>query len=215
MDTNLPAHIILVRHGVTPTTGQVLPGRAPGLHLSEAGILQARQVAARLSDVPVTALYSSPMERARETAAPTAENFGLTPVICEDLNECDFGDWTGARLSDLARLPEWTTVQKTPSQFRFPGGESFLDMRDRMAGALRRIAARHKGETVVCVGHADPIKAAVTVVNGAGLDTFQAVTIDPASVSVAKFAADGTTSMLMTNTTSGPVILTGEVGGRD
>ncbi|QGU04189.1 Phosphoserine phosphatase 1 [Corynebacterium comes] len=197
--------IILVRHGVTPTTGQVLPGRAPGLHLSEAGEEQARGVAERLAGLPLAAIYTSPMERARETAAPTAERLGLTPIIWEGIVECDFGEWTGGQLGELSRLPEWKTVQKKPSEFRFPGGESFVEMQARMAASLEEIAARHKGEVVVCFSHADPIKAAVAHLGGTPLDSFQGITIEPASVSVAQFTSDGGTAMLETNSTTGSV----------
>lgn len=201
-----PTVVILVRHGVTPTTGQVLPGRAPGLHLSETGQEQAREVAQRLTGLPVAAVYTSPMERTRETAAPTAELFGLEAQLTDELVECDFGEWTGGKLAELATLPEWKTVQQSPSEFRFPGGESFVEMQDRMVAVLGEIAARHRGQIVACFSHADPIKAAVTHLAGRPLDEFQRVAVDPASVSVVKFAADGTTTMLETNSKSGPLL---------
>lgn len=200
-----PTVVLLVRHGVTPTTGQVLPGRAPGLHLSEAGREQARGVAERLDGLPLTAIYTSPMERARETAAPTAGRFGLEPVVCGGIVECDFGGWTGEALTELARLPEWRTVQQTPSQFRFPGGESFIEMRDRVVAALDAIAARHRGGVVACFSHADPIKAAVTHLSGRPLDEFQKADADPASVSVVEYAADGTVTVVKVNSTAGPL----------
>lgn len=199
----LPTLILLVRHGVTPTTGQVLPGRAPGLHLSEIGERQAREVAERLDGLPLTAIYTSPMERAVETAAPTAEQFGLSPVICQDIVECDFGEWTGEKLVELNKLPEWRIVQNTPSEFRFPGGESFPKMQERMTGALEDIAARHPGEVVACFSHADPIKTAIAHLCGTPLDSFQRFSADPASVSVAEFGPGGASRMLMTNSRTG------------
>lgn len=195
--------ILLVRHGVTPTTGQVLPGRAPGLHLSEAGEKQAHEVAERLDGLPLTAIYSSPMERAQETAAPTAERSGITPVVWDGLIECDFGEWTGEKLTELNKLPEWQDVQKTPSSFRFPGGESFSEMQDRTVGALNDIAARHKGEVIACFSHADPLKTAIAHHAGTPLDSFQRISTDPASVSVVEFAPDGTTRILVTNSRTG------------
>ncbi len=197
--------IILVRHGVTPTTGQVLPGRASGLHLSASGEEQARGVAQRLDGLPLTAIYSSPMERALETAAPTAERFGLDPAICHGIVECEFGAWTGESLSELMKLPEWKTVQEAPSEFRFPGGESFTEMQDRMVAVLREIAARHAGEVIACFSHADPIKTAIAHFTGTPLDSFQRINIDPASVSVVEFTSHGATTMLATNSTSGPL----------
>lgn len=194
--------ILLVRHGATPTTGQILPGRAPGLHLAERGRQQADEVAQRLAGLPVTAIYSSPMERAQETAAPTAAAFSLPVVVEDGLNECDFGEWTGRRIADLAQLPEWQVVQKTPSQFSFPGGESFAEMQSRVVAALGGIAEQHVGEVVVCVSHADTIKAAVTELSGAPLDAFQRVIIDTAAISVAEFRGEDT-AMRLSNSRTG------------
>ncbi|MHA2788599.1 histidine phosphatase family protein [Corynebacterium sp. S7] len=192
--------ILLVRHGVTPTTGQVLPGRAPGLHLSEKGQEQAGEVAARIDRVD--AIYSSPLERTQETALPLARRHSVPVLLDDALIECEFGTWTGAALSELAKLPEWKTVQQTPEEFRFPGGESFVEMQERMAAGLRRIAAKHPGEVVACFSHADPIKAAVTWLEGAPLNSFQKVQIDPASITIARIGAGGT-EVLERNTSSG------------
>lgn len=197
--------LLLVRHGLTPTTGQVLPGRAPGLHLSESGQRQARQVAERLADLPVRAIYASPLERTQETAAPTAEHFGLEVEVHDGLLECEFGEWTGEKIAELAKLPEWRTVQKTPSEFRFPGGESFAEMQERIVDALQGIVARHPGDVVACFSHADPLKAAIVHLDGRPLDQFQFVAVEPASISVAEFSATGATRMLSTNTRSGRV----------
>lgn len=195
--------LLLVRHGVTPTTGQVLPGRAPGLHLSETGLEQAAKVAKRLEKLPITALYTSPLERTRETAAPTAARFGLDAVADDGLLECDFGSWTGASLAELTKLPEWQTVQKEPSAFRFPGGESFTEMSERIVGALERIRDAHRGEVVACFSHADPLKAALAHALGTPLDAFQRLWVNPASVSVIAYAPDGAVSVLKTNSTTG------------
>ncbi len=203
MTTAKPTLVLLVRHGVTPTTGQVLPGRAPGLHLSDAGRAQAEKAAKRLAALPLAALYTSPLERARETAAPTAQRSGLEPIVDDGLLECDFGDWTGGSLAELAKLPEWDAVQKTPSQFRFPGGESFAEMQDRIVGALARIRDAHPGQVVACFSHADPIKAALADALATPLDAFQRLWVDPASVSAIAYAADGTVGVLRTNSTAG------------
>ncbi len=141
--------LLLVRHGETPTTGRVLPGRAPGLHLSDRGRAQAERVAERLADLPVDAVYSSPLERACETAEPTAVRTGRDVKHDDGLLECDFGDWTGAALADVAALPEWRTVQHSPSTFRFPNGESFTEMQARIVGTLEALRAAHAGGVVV------------------------------------------------------------------
>ena len=150
--------LLLVRHGQTPTTGKLLPGRAAGLHLADAGREQAERVAARLAELKkIDAVYASPLERTRETAAPIGKALKQKVNIHKGLLECDFGDWTGAQLSDLMKKPEWATVQRAPSTFRFPNGESFTEMQTRMVSALDDIRARHPGGTVVCVSHADQI----------------------------------------------------------
>src|SRR5262245_5235003 len=119
-----PTTVLLVRHGQTPTTGSSLPGRAPGLHLAAAGPMQADAVAARIGKLSnVAAIYASPLERTRETAAPIAKGLGLKVKIDRGLLECDFGEWTGRQLKELFKLPEWSTVQRYPSGFRFPNGE--------------------------------------------------------------------------------------------
>ncbi|WP_411376282.1 MSMEG_4193 family putative phosphomutase [Arthrobacter sp. MPF02] len=197
--------LLLVRHGETPTTGQVLPGRAPGLHLSDRGRAQARQVAERLDGLPVDAVYSSPLERACETAEPTSLATGIAVTPDAGLLECDFGDWTGAALADLAGLPEWQTVQHNPSAFRFPNGEGFRGMQARMVGALEVLAAAHRGGVVVCFSHADPIKAAVAHALGTHLDLFQRIVISTASVSAISYVERKAPAVLTVNSTSDPL----------
>src|SRR5262245_62237353 len=159
--------VLLVRHGQTPTTGKVLPGQAPGLHLAEEGQRQANVVAARIDKLPkVAAVYASQLERARETALPIARNHGLAVRIERDLADGDVGEWTGQKLRHLARKPEWQTVQRHPSGFRFPGGESFIEMQTRMVGSLARIVERHPGGVVARVSPADPSKAAGAAARG-------------------------------------------------
>src|SRR3954471_21679880 len=173
-----PTLVLYVRHGQTATTGTTLPGRAPGLHLSDAGREQAAGAAGRVAELSrVDAVYASPLERARETGAPIAAARQLKVTVDRGLLECDFGDWTGGELKKLMKLPEWRTVQGYPSGFRFPGGESFVEMQDRMVATVQRLAARHLGGVVVCVSHADPIKAAVAQAVGTHLDLFQRIVI--------------------------------------
>ena len=197
--------LLLVRHGETPTTGMVLPGRAPGLHLSDRGRAQAERVAERLAGLAVDAVYSSPLERTCETAGPTAASTGLEVREEAGLVECDFGEWTGAALSDLAGLPEWQTVQHNPSAFRFPNGESFTQMQARIVGALEVLGTAHAGGVVVCFSHADPIKAAVAHALGTPLDLFQRIVISPGSVSAISYSDGQAPAVLMVNSTSEPL----------
>jgi probable phosphoglycerate mutase len=200
--------VLLVRHGTTPTTGKVLPGRAPGLHLSDDGRAQAEAVAERIGALaeagkgaPV-AVYASPLERTTETARPIARRLDLRVRSDRGLLECDFGAWTGGKLADLAKRPEWASVQRNPSGFRFPGGESFLEMQTRMASALARLVERHRGDTIVAVSHADPIKAVVAQVAGTPLDLFQRLTVAPCSVSALAFTGGGPFVLTVNSTAS-------------
>ena len=185
-----PTTILLIRHAETPTTGKVLPGRAAGLGLSDKGVAQAE---ARAADIAgkhqIAAIYSSPMERAQQTAAPIGAATRRKVRIHEGLNECDFGLWTGRRLKALYKLPAWRTVQRSPSNFRFPEGESFLEMQSRIAAALNELARAHRGKTVVAVSHADTIKAAVAHALGMHLDMFQRLAVSPASQTVIQLGA--------------------------
>ena len=184
--------MLFVRHGTTATTGRTLPGRAAGLHLSDAGRAQADAVAARLGELPkVDAVYASPLERTRETAAPIAKARRLRVRTERGLLECDFGDWTGKQLKALMKKPEWATVQRYPSGFRFPGGESFHEMQTRITAAVADLAARHRGGVVVCVSHADPIKAVVADGMGTHLDLFQRIVISPCSVTTIVYGTGG------------------------
>ena len=195
--------VLFVRHGQTPTTGKVLPGRATGLHLSDTGRKQAERAAERLQVLnKVDAIYASPLERAKETAAPIAKALGLRTSIDKGLLECDFGDWTGAELKKLMKKPEWSTVQRAPSTFRFPNGESFTEMQTRMVGAVDRLRAAHRGGVVVCVSHADPIKAVLAHAMGTHLDLFQRIVVSTCSVSAVAYTGAGPI-VLTVNSTGG------------
>lgn len=195
--------VILVRHGKTPSTGKLLPGRAPGLHLSHDGKSEALEVAHRLGRLKnVGAIYASPLERARETAAPIAKALKKKIVIEKGLLECDFGDWTGKELGKLMKLDEWTTVQRAPSTFRFPRGESFTEMQTRIISTLDKLRKAHPGKVIICVSHADPIKAAVAHLMGTHLDLFQRVVISTCSVSAISYSSHGPV-ILTVNSTGG------------
>ena len=196
-----PTTVLLVRHGLTPTTGRVLPGRSLGLHLSDEGRRQAEAAARRIAKLErVAAVYASPLERARETALAIAKARGLAVRIDRGLLELDIGAWTGSSLTRVSRKPEWAQVQRYPSGFRFPDGESFTEMQTRITSALRRLVDRYPGGTVVAVSHADPIKAAIAHYTGVHLDLFQRIVVSPASVTAFGFGPHGV-AMLKCNDT--------------
>jgi probable phosphomutase (TIGR03848 family) len=186
-----PTTLLLVRHGRTPTTGIILPGRAPGLSLAPAGRADAEAAAARIARLGrIAAVYSSPLERARETAAPIARDHGLPVLFEAELSDLNIGGWTGMKIDEARRRPEWVAIQQYPAGFRFPGGESFTEMQARITATLARLAALHSGEIVVAVSHADPIKAAVAGAGGQGLESFQRIFVSPGSITVLAFDAD-------------------------
>ena len=202
-----PTVVLLVRHGQTPTTGKLLPGRAPGLHLSETGQAQAQAVGQRLASQPklkVDAIYASPLERTKETAGFIAAALGLKVKADKGLLEADIGDWTGQELKAVAKTPEWKIVHSYPSGFRFPGGESFVEMQTRTVSALERLRQAHPGQTIVAVSHADTIKAAVAHALGTHLDLFQRIVISPCSVTAIAYGEGGPTVLSVNSVGEGP-----------
>ncbi|GIU84100.1 MAG: phosphoglycerate mutase [Acidimicrobiales bacterium] len=181
----------LVRHAATPTTGKRLPGRATGLHLSAAGRRQAADLARQAPRLfgDVAACYSSPLERALETASPIASGLGLDVLVDDELAETDVGTWTGRTLASLRRSKAWAALCARPSTFRFPGGESFADLYARVSRALNRLVEQHRGETILVVSHADPIKVALLDALGLHLDNLGRIAVEPGSVSTIEFGS--------------------------
>ena len=157
---------------------------------------------ARATPTVTPGAFRLPEPVASAPAAPIAKAVKKRVRTDAGLIECDFGTWTGANLKDLAKLPEWKTVQRYPSGFRFPKGESFAEMQARITGAIDRLVARHPGGTVVAVSHADPIKAAVAQALGTHLDLFQRIVISPCSVTAILYTATGPV-VLSVNSTGG------------
>lgn len=185
--------VFLVRHGKTPTTGKILPGRSKGLHLSDEGRAQAETVALRLSKLrnPPSAVYASPLERTQETAAPIARALGLRVRTAQGLIECDVGSWTGKDLKALNQTPEWSNVHGWTGGFRFPSGESFAELTTRTMNSILALVAKHQGASIVAVSHADSIKAGVAACAGIPIDLFQRLHISPCSISAIAFHPHG------------------------
>ena len=181
-------NLLLIRHGLTDyVTAHRMPGWRAGIHLNDEGRAQAAALARRLADVELAAVYSSPLERARETAGPLAEARGLSVDIRRDLGDLHPGDWTGRLLEELEKEDLWPIIQSYPSGARLPGGESFQGCQARMVAELEAIRNAHPGQTVAVVSHADPIKMAVAYYLGMALDLFQRLSISPASVTALTF----------------------------
>lgn len=180
--------LVLVRHGRSQANADgVLAGRADGVELDDLGREQARELRKLLAGAGIAAAYRSPILRCAQTAA----ELGFPDAaVLEGLTECHYGEWTNKKLSDLTGEPLWVTIQSTPSQVRFPGGESMLEMRERAVAAVAEIVARHPDETVLVVSHGDPIKAILSDALGQRFDDFQRLNVAPASVSIVAHAPE-------------------------
>jgi probable phosphomutase (TIGR03848 family) len=175
---------LLIRHAATDTAGKKLTGRMAGVHLNERGMKQAQHLAERLANIPIAAIYSSPLERAIETAKPLAKGHHLQTIIQQDFIEIDFGEWTDCSFEELRSQKQFQLFNTFRSTTRIPGGESMMEAQTRMIAGLQQLCLQHPNETVAVVSHADTIKAAVTYYAGIPLDLFQRIEISPASVSI-------------------------------
>ncbi|HUN38317.1 MAG TPA: MSMEG_4193 family putative phosphomutase, partial [Trebonia sp.] len=187
--------VLLVRHGLTSSTGQVLTGWTPGISLDDRGRAQAKALAERLAPIPLAAIVTSPLDRCRQTAeaiAATRRGAGQAGELTTDdrMGECRYGDWTGKELKELAKDPLWPVVQAHPSAVRFPGpeGETMLGMQHRAVSAIRDWNAVLGAEaTYVVCSHGDVIKAIVSDALGLHLDMCQRIQVDPCSLTVVRY----------------------------
>lgn len=191
------ATVILVRHGrTTANASGVLAGRTPGITLDDVGHEQVARTGERLGDVPLVGIVTSPLERCRQTAKAIVSRQASKPKVVTNkgITECDYGDWQGRSLGDLAKEDLWSTVQNHPSAAAFPGGESMSTMQARAVAAIRRhdaaIEAEHgAGAVWAAVSHGDIIKAILADALGMHLDLFQRINVDPASVSIIRYTS--------------------------
>jgi probable phosphoglycerate mutase len=188
----------LIRHASTEANGVRLSGRADGVHLDDRGHRQARMLAGRFADVPVAAVYASPLERAVETAEPIASVLGLQVALREDFLEVEFGRWTNRGFAELADAHEFRRFNEFRSCAPVPDGEFMLQAQARMVAGLDRLRAAHPDESVVVVSHGDMIRAAIAHYAGISLDLFQRLEIGLASVSVMDLD-DRTVRILLVN----------------
>ncbi|MDT0186692.1 histidine phosphatase family protein [Microbacterium sp. ARD31] len=202
--------VILVRHGrSSANTAGVLAGRTPGVHLDDTGVQQAGAVGERLAGVRLAAAVTSPLERCRETAREitSRQPAALRATTDKQLSECDYGEWQGRPIKELAKEKLWRTVQAQPSAVTFPGGESMRAMQDRAVAAVRRhnsrVGAEHGDDAVwLAVSHGDVIKSILADALGSHLDLFQRIHVDPGSVSIIRYG-ETRPFVLGTNTHAG------------
>ena len=199
--------LLLIRHGENDyTRSGKLAGLRPGVHLNETGQTQAQALAKRLAPAPIKAIYTSPLERAQETARPLAEAKKLPLRLCEALQEINVGEWAGRSLKSVARTNLWRDVQHEPSRTQFPGGETFLAAQARAVQALEQIARDHPKDLVAAVTHADIIKLVVAYYLGLPLDLFQRLVVGTASITVLHLG-QGQPALVKLNDTGEPQVL--------
>lgn len=189
--------LLLIRHGENDVMHRRLAGRLPGVHLNRSGIQQAQELTRSLAHAPLEAVYSSPLERAVQTAQPLAEAHGLAVQICPALSEVDYGDWQGRTYKQLRRARLWKTVQEQPVAVRFPNGETFLEVQQRVIAKLDSLAQQHTRQpneeqphppeaVIAAVAHGDVIRLALAHYLNMDLNDFHRLTIFPASMSVVR-----------------------------
>lgn len=178
----MTATILLIRHASHIHLGRILSGRTPDIALSSDGRSQASALAAHLRPMPIHAIHTSPVQRARETAEAVAAPHGLPVDVAPPLEELDFGDWSGRAFVELDGDPRWSTWNETRSTAVAPNGESMAEAQARAWAHVERTALAHPGKAVVMVSHCDIIRAVVAHVLGLSLDHYGRFDIDPASL---------------------------------
>lgn len=175
---------LLIRHGYNDVLGRRITGRLPGVDLNARGRAQAEALAERLADYGIDHVFSSPLERARQTAEPLAHRIGIPMQISEAINEIAFGTWEGKTLEELAAYPGWQNFNRVRSTTRPPGGELMSEVQARMVGEIEDLRHRYPKAVIALVSHGDPIKAALAHYAGLPLDFLPRLEVSPASVSV-------------------------------
>lgn len=200
-----PTTVLLIRHGENEWTERhKLAGRAPGVHLNKYGRQQAEALGRRLAQTQLSAIYASPLERTMETARAIAKHHNLEIQEHAGILEVDYGKWTGRAIEKLAKKKSWPVIQFYPSGAGFPGGETMYQMQSRMVQAINELVARHPGQTIALVGHADLIKSAVAHYLGVHFDLFQRIVISTASITTINFTFMGPRVLTVNDTNHNP-----------
>jgi probable phosphomutase (TIGR03848 family) len=200
---------LLIRHAHCDPVGKAIAGRASGVHLNSQGRAEAIGLARRLSSLAIAAVYSSPLERAVETATPVAELHGLEVQSAVGLTEIDFGAWTGKTLAELDQLAEWKAFNSFRSGTRIPGGENMTDVLARALAELERLGRRHagSGELVAIVSHGDVLRVVVAHYLGISSDLLQRIELSPASITVLSLDRSGPRILQLNSTAEWPAEL--------
>ena len=179
--------ILLIRHATTDRVGKALSGWLPGIPLDAPGKIQAEGLVQRLKSVHIHQIYSSPIQRAMETASPLAKARNLEIQSAPGLGEVNFGNWQGQSIASLEGDAQFELFNSHRSCTRAPGGELMLETQARMVATLLEIRERHIAQTVAVFSHADAIKSAVMHALGMPIDFHHRLEIEPVSVTILHF----------------------------
>ena len=194
--------VVLIRHAHSSANAAgILSGQTEGVHLSPLGIKQSRNLSKRIGDVRVKTVRVSPMVRCSETITPWITKSGSQLMIDEDINEMDYGLWTGKKLRTLSKDPLWKLVQDRPSKVTFPQGESMRAMQKRAMKSVYEAAQKSGKGPALLVSHGDVIKSIIASTLGLHLDEFQRIVIDPASISIIDITPNRSRLLLMNDST--------------
>ena len=190
--------MILLRHAhSTANLKGILAGRDNQITLSPRGEKEAVELSNYLLGLHFDAIYSSPLKRCAETIAPWVEKSGAQIEFVSDLVEMEYGEWSGQSLAKLSKKALWSSIQSRPSTVRFPGGESFSEMSTRANQAILDLSkGKHR---ILVVSHGDVIKSIVAFHLGMALDSFQRISIDPASITTIRVPSS---QVIQVNSTS-------------
>lgn len=192
--------ILLIRHALTDEVGKILSGRTSGLHLNKEGREQSKKLAERLAHMPVEAIYSSPLERAYETAEPLSRALNLICNVSDDFNEIDFGSWTNLSINELKKDKYFQYFNTYRSATRIPGGELMMEAQLRIVNGLEKLHIEYRDKTVAVFSHSDLIKSAIAHYAGIHLDMINRIEISPASLSVIELFDDCAHIAMVNNT---------------
>lgn len=181
---------LLIRHATNDAVGKRLVGRMAGVHLNSEGKSQVQKLVKQLEDVHIDAIYSSPLERAVETAEPVAKSHKLELLTSVDVIELDYGDWTNVELKALKHDEHFARWNRYRSGTRIPGGETMLSAQVRLLSTIETLCKQHPNQTVAIVSHADVIKAGIAYWTGLSLDMIERIEVGPASVTVVRVGVD-------------------------
>lgn len=191
------ATFVLIRHALYDRLGEKIVGRMEGIGLNERGRAQAAELAQRLAPLPIRAIRSSPLQRTRETASAIARVLSLQVEWDDDLNEIDYGEWTGRDIRELDAIPEWRRFNAFRGTAQIPGGENMLHVAARAVRGIERLHRRDPRAWFALVSHGDWIRAALAHYAGIGLDLLRRFEIAPASASILRLDASGPKILLL------------------